>query len=108
MGWLGLIGLITVFIFGVLHIDFMTGIREQYEDLNSRGRKIAWTGVLLYPLIFLFQFDFGDTAGNFYVYEILTGDKDSIFENYAYYLAIIAAFIYLINYFLWKIKRVKN
>lgn len=104
MGWLALFGIISILIFGTIHLFFLNQVSNNFDKLKPSDKKIAWIGVLTYPLIFLFQFDFGDGAGTFYVYEYLTGDKNSNFENYAFYIAIFAAIIFLINFIIWRLK----
>lgn len=104
MGWLFLFGIISAVIFGTIHFIFLYQLDNRFENLNAAGKKIAWIGIITYPMIFLFQFDFGDSAGTFYTYEYLTGENDSNFELYAFYIAIVSAIIYLINFVLWLIK----
>ncbi len=104
MGWLFLFGLISAGIFGIIHLFFLAQISKYFGQLGNIEKRIAWIGILTYPLIFLFQFDFGDSAGNFYVYEYLTGDRNSTFDNYAFYLAFVAALTYIIIFVIWRIK----
>jgi len=104
MGWLFLFGIISAVIFGIIHCIFLYQLNNRFDNLNSFGKKIGWIGILIYPLIFLFQFDFGDSAGNFYTYEYITGENDSDFEFYAFYIAIVSAIIYLTNFVLWRVK----
>ncbi len=103
-GWLFLFGLISIVFFGILHIIFLFQISRKYTRLTKTLKKIAWTGTITFSLIFLFQFDFGDSAGNFYVYEYITGNQDSDFEKYAFFIAIAAGIVYLGNFIIWQIK----
>jgi hypothetical protein len=104
MGWLFLFGLISAGIFGIIHLLFLAQISKYFSQLGNIEKRIAWIGILTYPLIFLFQFDFGDSAGSFYVYEYLTGDRNSTFDNYAFYLAFVAAITYIAIFVIWRIK----
>jgi hypothetical protein len=102
-GWLFLFGITSIIIFGIMHLAFMLDINKYYDDLLKSDKIIAWTGVLTFPFIFLFQFDFGDQPGNFYVYEIILGQSDSKFQELAWLLAIVAALIYTFTFICWKI-----
>ena len=62
-GWLFLLGITSIMIFGIMHLAFMLDINKYYDDLLKSDKIIAWTGVLTFPFIFLFQFDFGDQPG---------------------------------------------
>jgi hypothetical protein len=106
-GWLFLIGIVSTLIFGIIHISFLSQLSNHYDKLKPSDKKIAWIGILTYPLIFLFQFDFGDSAGSFYVYEYLTGERTSDFEHFAFYIAVVSGIIYLINFIIWRVK-IKN
>lgn len=106
-GWLYLFGIISALVFGIIHFIFLYQLSNNFEKLQSSDKKIAWIGILTYPLIFLFQFDFGDTAGTFYVYEYLTGERTSDFEHFAFYIAIVSGIIYLVNFIIWRVK-IKN
>jgi len=103
-GWLFLFGIISALIFGIIHLLFLYQLSNHFDKLKSSDKKIAWIGILTYPLIFLFQFDFGDSAGTFYVYEYLTGERTSDFEHFAFYIAIVSSIIYLINFIVWRLK----
>jgi len=96
------IGLLTVVVFGLLHIRFLKSVFVNFEKLERKQKKFVWTGILIYPLIFLFQFDLEEFKDAFYVYEFLTGHHKSQFEYYAFYIAIFAAVIYGINTVLWN------
>jgi hypothetical protein len=106
-GWLFLIGIVSTLIFGIIHISFLSQLSNHFDKLKPSDKKIAWIGILTYPLIFLFQFDFGDSAGSFYVYEYLTGERTSDFEHFAFYIAVVSGIIYLINFIIWRVK-IKN
>jgi len=103
-GWLFMLGLISIIVFGILHIIFLLQINKHYDGLTKSLKKMAWVGILTFPLIFVFQFDFGDSAGNFYVYEYLTGENNWNFEYYAYYIALVSGLAYVINFVVWRIK----
>ena len=104
VGWMALFGAISAMFFGIIHIIFLNQLSSNFDKLKPSNKKIAWIGVLTYPFIFLFQFDFGDSAGTFYVYEYLTGEQNSNFEYYAFYIAIFAGIIFLINFIIWRLK----
>jgi len=110
LGWLFMLGLITTGVFGLIHLFFLGKINNLFNRLNKKEKQMAWLGVIIFPLIFLFQFDFDDTPGSFYIYEYLTGEGDSGFKQYGFYLAIVAAIIYIANLIIWlrKIKRLKS
>lgn len=95
LGWFALFGIFSVILFGTLHLILMNRIVARYEQMDQKTKIAAWASVLLYPIIFLFQFDFGDGPGTFYVYEIITGNFNSSFENYAIYIALAAGLLYL-------------
>ena len=102
-GWLFMFGILSIIIFGIMHLVFLLDILKYYDKLLKSDKIIAWTGVLVFPIIFLFQFDFGDQPGNFYIYEYFTGNQTSPFKKYAFLIAIIAAFIYIINFIKYKL-----
>lgn len=103
-GWLFLLGLLSSFVFGALHIIFLYQLNQRFDKLSLIGTKLAPIILITFPLIFLFQCDFGDSGGNFYTYEILLGDTDWPFENYAFYIHAIACIIYIICFVTWQIK----
>ncbi|MFD2823950.1 hypothetical protein ACFS5M_09730 [Lacinutrix iliipiscaria] len=106
-GWLFLFGIVSTLIFGIIHLLFLYQLSNHFDNLKPSDKKLAWIGILAYPLIFLFQFDFGDSAGSFYVYEYLTGERTSDFEHFAFYIAVVSGIIYLINFIIWRVK-IKN
>lgn len=106
-GWLFLFGIVSALIFGIVHLLFLYQLSNHFDNLKPSDKKFAWIGILAYPLIFLFQFDFGDSAGSFYVYEYLTGERTSDFEDFAFYIAVVSAIIYLANFIIWRVK-IKN
>ena len=103
-GFFYLIGLITVLLFGILHLFFLKDLYQYFDRSKSAHQIIAWIGVLVLPLIFLFQFDLEEFKDSFYVYEFITGEQQSNFEYYAFYIAILSGLIYLINFTFWKVK----
>ena len=104
-GWLFLFGMISILIFGIMQLILMLDVYKYYGDLLKTDKIVAWTAVLIFPLIFLFQFDFGDQAGNFYVYEFITGksESESEFKEIAWVIAIVSAIIYVITFIKWRI-----
>lgn len=106
-GWLYPFGLFSAFLFGILHSIFISQILKRYPNLTKSLRLLCWIGLICFPLIFIFQFDFGDNSGSFFDYEYLTGDSDSEFEIYGFWIAILAAIVYITNLILW-IKKNKN
>ncbi len=107
VGWLFLFGLISIAIFGIIHIFFLKQISKYYDQIPSGDKKLAWIGVLIYPFIFLFQFDFGDSAGSTYVYELLLGEDYSSFGSYAFLIVPFAAILYLIIVIIWDFRKRK-
>ena len=109
-GWLFMLGLISAGVFGLIHLFFLGRINNLFNRLNKEEKQMAWLGIIIFPLIFLFQFDFDDTPGSFYIYEYLTGEGDSGFKQYGFYVAIVAALIYITNLIIWlrKVKRLKS
>ncbi|MCB0699215.1 MAG: hypothetical protein H6551_03215 [Chitinophagales bacterium] len=103
MGWLYLFGLLSVMIFGALQILMIVQIVKYYDKVSKTGRLSALLAVNLFALIFLFQFDFGDTPGVFYVYEIFIGETESRFEDNAFIIAMLSAVAYIINFIIWRI-----
>lgn len=103
-GFFYIIGVTSVLLFGILHLIFLKDLYLYFDPSNIAHRLIAWIGVLTLPLIFLFQFDLEEYKDSFYVYEFITGEQQSNFEFYAFYIAIISGFIYLINFIFWKAK----
>ena len=102
-GFFYLIGLSSSLLFGILHLIFLNDLLKYYDRQKSVSRFLAWSGVIVFPLVFLFQFDLEEYKDSFYVYEFLTGEQQSDFEFYAFYIAIAAGLIYLINFALWKV-----
>lgn len=103
-GFLYPLGVISILIFGIIHIIFLVEFYVYFDTLRSSDKIIAWIGVLAYPLIFLFQFDIEEYSPTFYVYEHLIGERTSDFEYYAFYIAIISGIIYLVNFIIWRVK----
>lgn len=106
-GFFYLIGILSILVFAIIHIKFLIEIFKYFELLTLSQKLIAWIGVLLYPMIFLFQFDLEEFKDAFYVYEYLTGKQTSDFEYYAFYIAIVSGIIYLINFKVWR-EKLKN
>lgn len=104
IGWLWIYGQISISLFGIIHVFFLIQVGKYFNRLTKPLRRVAWIGVLLFPPIFIFQFDFSDYPGNFYVYEYLTGTNDWAFERYAYYIALVSALAYLVNFVVWRVK----
>lgn len=100
------IGLFSVLVFGIFHVRFLIDFFKNFEVLELSQKIIAWISILVYPLIFLFQFDLEEFKDAFYVYEFLTGKQNSDFEYNAFYIAIGSGIIYLINYVVWQVKLV--
>ena len=98
------IGLFTTLLFGIIHIIFLREVYKYFDILKLSYKMIAWIGVLTYPLIFIFQFDLEEFKDAFYVYEYITGEQTSAFEYYAFYIAILAGLVYLINFIFWRVK----
>lgn len=98
------IGIASILFFGIMQLVFLKDIYSCFDQLKLSSRIGAWIGVLTYPLIFLFQFDLEEYKDTFYVYEHLTGEQTTDFEYYAYYIAIISALIYVLNFIIWKMK----
>lgn len=97
-GYIFFIGAFIIIVFSVLHLTFLIKLHLYYNKEKPFHQKIAWLGVLSFPMIFLFQFDLHETIGRVYVFEFLTGKLESNFESYAFYIAIAFALIYLINF----------
>jgi len=108
-GFFYLFGLLSILIFGSIHIVFLVQLSKYFEKLNFQDKINVWIGILTYPLIFLFQFDIEEYVGATYTYEFFTGRFSSNFQYYAYYIAIGGLIIYLTNYIIWhfKIKKYK-
>lgn len=106
-GFFYLIGILSILVFAIIHIKFLIEIFKYFELLTLYQKLIAWIGVLLYPMIFLFQFDLEEFKDAFYVYEYLTGKQTSDFEYYAFYIAIVSGIMYLINFKVWR-EKLKN
>ena len=101
-GWLALLGIYSVAIFGIIHIVNLCLIAIYYSKISLRQQKVPWIASIAFPLIFLFQFDFGDSAGNLFVYELFLGDFESTeYDNYIFFISVIASFVYLINFIIW-------
>lgn len=101
------IGIFSTLLFGIIHIIFLGEVYKYFDILKLSYKIIAWIGVLTYPIIFLFQFDLEEYKDAFYIYEYLTGEQTNDFEYYAFYIAIIFAIIYIVNFIIWKLK-IKN
>lgn len=102
MGWLALLGIISFFFFGIIHITLILTIVKNKSQLSNKLKRIGWTLLILFPLIFLFQFDFGDNAGNFFVYEVFIGDlKSTKYDEQIFLITFIAAFLYLLGCIVW-------
>lgn len=103
-GFFYTIGVFSILFFGIIHIIFLREVYKYFDILKLSSKILAWVGVLTYPLIFLFQFDLEEYKDTFYVYEYLIGDQTTDFEYYAFYIAVIAGIIYIMNFILWKLK----
>ena len=103
-GFFYLIGLVSVVLFGILHLIFLKDLYQYFDPSKTAHQLIAWTGVLIFPFIFLFQFDLEEYKDSFYVYEFITGQQKTNFEYYAFYIAIISGLIYLFNFTFWKVR----
>jgi hypothetical protein len=107
-GWLTLLGLYSFIFFGVLHIVNLLLIQANYAKLTTRQKKVPWISIIAFPLIFLFQFDFGDNAGNLFVYELFIRDFQSTeYDNFLFSIAVVAAILYFINFIIWLIISLK-
>jgi hypothetical protein len=103
-GFFYTIGIFSTLFFGIIHIIFLREIYKYFDSLKLSYKIIAWMGILIYPIIFLFQFDVEEYKDAFYVYEFLTGKQTVDFEYYAFYIAIISGIIYIMNFIIWKLK----
>ncbi|MFD1314269.1 hypothetical protein [Namhaeicola litoreus] len=103
-GFFYLIGLLSTLFFGIIHVIFLRQVHKNYDRLELPSKIIAWIGILIYPLIFLFQFDLEEYKDAFYVYEHLTGEQTTDFEHVAYYIAILSGVLYILNFIRWKYK----
>jgi hypothetical protein len=101
--WIFLFGMTSIIIFGFLHFSFMQWMNQHFDDFDKRDKISAYVGVVSFLLIFLFQFDFGDQPGTFYVYEFFSGESELEFKHHAYIIAIFGALVYLMNYFRMRI-----
>lgn len=101
------IGLISVLLFATFHVIFLNELAKYFKVLSSSQKLIAYLGILTYPLIFIFQFDLEEFKDAFYVYEHITGEQSSDFEYHAFYIAILAGLVYMINYIIWR-RKLKN
>ncbi len=101
-GWLLIFGMISVIVFSVLHISLLVDINKYYDKLYNSDRLSAWIAVIIYPLIFLFQFDSGNQIGNIYMFEFITGYFRSSFEMYGFLIAIAAGLTYAMIFVRWR------
>ncbi len=102
-GWLFLYGLLSVLLFGAAHALFLHQVSRHYYRSDHLVKGLLWLGILSFPVIFLFQYDFEDSDQSFYVYEYLTGKGNSSFESYGFLVSVAAAIVYLVN--LWVVRR---
>lgn len=110
LGWLGLFGLLSIIIFGPMQMSLLKDVRRYFEFLSRFRKRLAWWAVFVFPIIFLFQFDFrGDTETR-YAYHYLIGKRSEWIENNAFFLALLASFVYLVIFIEWKIglKKIKS
>lgn len=98
MGFLYPIGLLSGAFFGLLHVRYILFVFRNFTYFQCRAKVQVWFGIFLFPLIFLFQFELEDRKPTFYVYEHLMGQSSSAFEYFAFYVAIGAAALYILNF----------
>jgi hypothetical protein len=103
-GFFYLIGMLSVLIFGILHLLFLINFNRYFQFLKLWQKIMAWISFLSFPMIFLFQFDLEEYRDAFYVYEHLIGEQKNNFEYYAFYIAVIFGIIYILNFIIWNLK----
>jgi hypothetical protein len=107
-GFMYPLGLASIVIFAPIHTIFLYLFYKYSDQLNKYGKIIGLVGAFIFPLIYLFQFDIEEFVGSSYVYEIYTGEFKTNFDYYAYYISILAAVIYVVNFILWVLKLKKQ
>jgi hypothetical protein len=109
-GWLFPIGLLSVLILCVFLAKYLVRILNHYDSLSSKEIKTSILTVLLFPLIFLFQFEVSDQPDNYYIIEYYIGKINLRIKDIFFVIAIVTLILYLKNYFKLtkKVKEIKS
>jgi hypothetical protein len=94
-GWMIVIGIISIVFFGVLHLFLWNWIRKYASLFSPTQRNISWVAIAIYPLIFLFQADFDDGPGTYFVFESIIGFDNYPAEDYIGIVSVLSSFIYI-------------
>ena len=106
MGWMAFWGLASIGMFGSAQLVLLlAGINANFNQSDTRTRLMMWTTVLLFPIVFLFQFDFGDSSDTYYVYDNFFSINNSWIEYNGIFLSILAGILYAGIFLLLLLKR---
>ena len=95
-GWLFIIGIVTIFIFGISHLIIHNTARSYLSEQRISNYILIFISHLLFVLIFLFQID-ADDSRSYSVIGFVTNNEKSFYTDNGFSIVLFSAIAYIIT-----------